>query len=472
MARAQEIPFQTNEEEIARERVFRVLGRVIFALLLSLMAFTAIPYGTAEPWWKGFFICCVAAISILWIVDVTRNGGSPIGSARLLLPLIALTAFALLQTISFGDSATTGIAIPGWKAISADPFATRFFALQLLALIVVGAMLYRYIDSERRLQTLTHVIIAVAVASALYAILRQTMQHDPGFGLPNLKPDQGYGQFINRNHFAFLMEMGFGLTLGIIIGGGVKRERVMIYIGALLPIWTALVLSNSRGGLIAMMAQIVTAALLFTMLRFSRSERSEQSQRKAMTPWVARVVLLSVLIAGVGIGTIWIGGDRLITRIEQGRESAPVEAEVRQNSQRNQIWRDTWRMFSAYPIAGVGIGGYWTAIPQFHDASGVHTPQEAHNDYLELLASGGVIGFALGVWFLISVFRKLRENLLGTSGFQRAACFGATLGLAGVAVHSLVDFGLHMLANAVMFSALIVIATLPPLQKRRRTSRQ
>ncbi len=467
-SRASEVPFAVTEDAKAREQVSRLPGKVIFTLLLALMAFTAVPYGTAEPWWKGFFVCGVAAISILWIVDVARHGFRWTGSETILLPMIALVAFSFLQSSSLGQAAPVGtnIALPTWNAISADPFGTRFFALQFLSLIAASAILYRYVDSQERLRILTYVIIGVAVASALYAIVRQTTQHSPGFGLPFIKPDQGYGQFINRNHFAFLMEMGFGLTLGIIIGG-VKRERVLIYVGALLPIWTALVLSNSRGGLIAMMAQIVTAALLFTVLPGSSRERTETSRRRFVTSWLARAVLLGVLVAGVGIGSIWIGGDRLMTRIEQGQEFAPVAEEVRHNARRNQIWRSTWRMFSAYPITGVGMGGYWTAIPTFHDASGVLTPQEAHNDYLELLASGGLIGFALGLWFLVLVIRKIRRNLLSLTGFQRAVCFGASLGLAGVAVHSLVDFGLHMLANAAMFSALILIATLPALQKRK-----
>src|SRR5258708_33451687 len=125
-------------------------------------------------------------------------------------------------------------------------------------------MLYRVASSERRVRILIHVVIGVAVFSALFGILRQATQHTNAFVLPLMKPEQGYGQFINKNHFAFLMEMAFGLGLGLVLAGGVKRERVMIYCAALLPIWTGLVLSNSRGGILAMMAQFLVAALLFS----------------------------------------------------------------------------------------------------------------------------------------------------------------------------------------------------------------
>ncbi|MFN2514435.1 MAG: hypothetical protein ABR568_23865, partial [Pyrinomonadaceae bacterium] len=57
-------------------------------------------------------------------------------------------------------------------------------------------------------------------------------------------------------------------------------------------------------------------------------------------------------------------------------------------------------------------------------------------------------------------------NLRSPSRFRRAACLGAAIGIAGVAVHSLVDFGLHTIVNALVFTTLIVIAT----SKARRES--
>jgi O-antigen ligase len=155
-----------------------------------------------------------------------------------------------------------------------------------------------------------------------------------------------------------------------------------------------------------------------------------------------------------------VGGDRLATSLETVRgELSPAAAGSHEGATRNEIWRATWRMFEAHPILGVGLGAYWIAITAYHDASGTLTPQEAHNEYLELLSSGGLVGLAIGVWFALGVFQSIRENLKSASRYRRAACFGAALGIAGVAVHSLVDFGLHLMANALVFVVLIMIAT-------------
>lgn len=408
------------------------MSRLIFGALITLIVIAAIPYGTVEPWWKAAFVCAVFAICIVALV----SGSFRIEGGAILLPMLALSALAFIQTLSLGSLEVAGF--PVWNTISADPYQSRFFALQMLALTACLALFYRHAHGERRIPALVYTILAVALASAVFGILRQTTQHQIGFVLPLLKPAQGYGQFINKNHFAYLMEMGFGLGLGLLLAGGVKRERLLIYVALLLPIWIALVLSNSRGGILAMLVQIVVAAL-FLM----------KQQSVAL-----RTALVVVLVVGILLGTFWVGGDRLASNFEAATNELST---TRAGASRNEIWRATLKMFAAHPILGVGLGGYWIGITAYHDASGLMTPQEAHNDYLELLSSGGVIGFAIGVWFVVAVVRAARRNLL--AGDMRTVRLGAILGITGVAAHSLVDFGLHILVNAIVFIALVSIAT-------------
>jgi O-antigen ligase len=419
------------------------LRRVIFAALVCLIPLTAVPYGTFEAWWKAAFVCAVFGICILAIIEGVISGSTYVGPWSILLPMLALAAFASFQTIPLGLSNDPGLAgVRPWDAISADPYQTRFFVLQLLALTVCLALLYRYASEERRIWILVHVVIAVAVASAIFGIVRQaTQQHELGFVLPLLKQNQGYGQFLNKNHFAYLMEMAFGLGIGVILARGVRPDRVMIYVALLFPIWIALVLSNSRGGILAMFTQVLIATLWFLRPRV-----------------VFRAAVLTGVVSAVLLGTLWVGGDRLVTNIESAGTHF-VGDTTRDGASRNDIWRATLKMFAAHPIAGAGLGGYWIAITAFHDASGSLTPQEAHNEYLELLSSGGLIGFLIGIWFAANVIRRVRSNLNYDHGHIRALRFGAILGIAGVVVHSLVDFGLHMMSNALIFIVLIAIAT-------------
>ena len=456
----------TTDRSALKLRVASVLGTTVFVALLCLIVMTAIPYGTTQAWWKAAFVSIVFILAIVWLVEGSISQSWFAGTWSLVLPLVALVLFSFLQTVPLGkqNGNPGGITFAPWNAISADPYQTRFFALLLLALMLSGVMLARYVSSEKRLRIVINLVVLLAVASAIFGILRQTTQRGVGFGLPFLLPDLGYGQFINKNHFAYLMEMSLGLVLGLILGGGVRRDQALIYFAALLPLWIGLVLCGSRGGLVAMMAQVVVAALLFSVVGRRGSSSVADSKLLTLTrSWPVRLVLIFVLVTGVLLGTIWLGGDQLASRIEESRNELSADtAGLRQGVSRNEIWKATWKMIVAHPFSGVGMGGYWAAIPAYHDASGTMTPQEAHNDYLELLASGGLVGLALGAWFAVIVFVRTRENMAARNRFRRAACLGAAIGIAGVAVHSLVDFGLHAIVNALVFTTLIVIATSKP----------
>jgi O-antigen ligase len=431
------------------------LNRVIFGALVGLLIVAAIPYGTVEPWWKAAFVCAAFGLCIIAIVEILISGATDLPGKPVLLPMLALSAFAYLQTLSLGPL-TVEPSLQVWNSISADPYQTRFFVLQLLALTVCLALLYRYARTEARIRILIFTILGIAVASAVFGILRQTTQHETGFILPLLKQNQGYGQFINKNHFAYLMEMAFGLGLGILVSGVVKKDRVLIYVSLLLPIWTGLVLSNSRGGILAMLTQIVVSGLLFL-----NSKVLPNITRTS----VVRVALIVVLAVGVLLGTLWVGGDRLASNFEAaGTEFSQTRSE---GARRTEIWRASLKMFAAHPLLGVGFGGYWIGITAYHDASGVMTPQEAHNDYLEILSSGGIIGFAIAIWFSFAVIRAARKNLSTDTGYMRAARLGSVLGIIGAAVHSLFDFGLHIIANAAVFITLLMIATTQNTDERR-----
>ena len=426
------------------------------------MGLAAVPYGTSQPWWKALFVCLIFAMTIIAVIEWLLTGSRVQGTA-VVLPVMAMAALAFLQTISLpAKSSEVVLSIPLWNAISADPHQTRFFALQLVALGLWLLLLYRFGGTERRIRVLVHVIIAVAVISALFGIIRQTVQTQTGFGLPLLRPAAGYAQFINRNHFGFMMEMAFGLGLGLLLGGGVKRKHAMIYVALLLPIWTALVLSNSRGAILAMIVQLVVTGLLISTVN-GRSREHDPILLRMTRSAGLRVTLLVVLVLGAALGAVWVGGDRLLSSVETiGRELNSNALPAEEGVTRNEIWRATLRMFMAHPILGVGLGGYWIAITAHHDASGTMTPQEAHNDYLELLASGGLIGFAIGVWFVVVVISAARKSLrdIGPEErFRRGAWFGAVVGMSGVAFHSLFDFGLHLMSNALLLAALLMIAT-------------
>jgi O-antigen ligase len=435
------------------------LSSVIFIGLLAIVSLTPIPYGSVERWWTAAFDVAVFALAALWFVDCGLSRRFP-SRAQLwfLSPLLGCALYAFIQTIPFGHESTPLGSLP--RAISFDPYQTKLFTITFLALTFVLAMLLQYVSNRKRLLILAHCVIAIVFMSAAFGLIRQIIQHDQiGFLLPALEKGSGYAQFINKNHSAFLAEMGLGLLLGLSGGRAFAWSRSLIYVAIALPIWTALVLSNSRGGIFAMTAQVIFLLLVLTVVATTTRKTSSVATLGRAPKLALQFVLGAMLIVGIVIGTIWIGGESLAERLRSARQEIVTQSTDKSHADRASIWRATLQICREHPFTGVGFGGFWIAITRYHQGSGELTPQQAHNDYLELAASGGVIGVALFSWFAALVITRTCRQLKSADRVRRALALGAATALFGVAVHSLVDFGLHLPGIAVVCIAIVAIAT-------------
>jgi O-antigen ligase len=411
----------------------------------------------------------VFLLAALWALEGALSGRWVSRAHALALPGLALAAYALLQSFHFGRG-----------AVSYDPYETRLVALKLFACTSYLALLLRYTDTERRLRALLYAVVATGLASALFGIVRQTAQRgEEGFLLEYLRPGSGYAQFINKNHFAYLAEMALGVLLGLIAGRGVARGKALVPLALALPLWAALVLSNSRGGILAMLCQIIFLGATFGVTR-ARAARGTNSTKgfEAMPSALDRVAgskaaragLVFALLVTITVGMVWLGGDAVADRVASVGEEVTSGTTDATHSGRKDIWAATWRTFAAHPLMGVGFGGYWVAVSGHHEGSGGLVPQQAHNDYLEALASGGVVGAVVVFVFIMLLVRQSGARLRAGSPFARAAALGALTGLCGVAVHSLVEFGLHVPSNAFAALALVAAAAAARPENSQKTS--
>lgn len=457
----------------AASRIVRYLDPFIFYALLIIVVLTAIPYGTFEPWWKAVFQCAIFTLGLLWVVEGTFSGTWLVRQHRLLIPLVALVVFAIMQTTVPLRAGLSGSPFgTNSRLISFAPYDTRMAVFQLMALIVTAGLLLRYTSTSRRLMALVYVVVGIGLASTLFGFIRRSSQVKPGFVLPLLLPDDptvfgaaGFAQFINHNHYAFLVEMSLGLLLGLMLRRPLKPNRLILGLALAIPVWIAIVYSGSRGGMASMIAQIVFVALAVFIASPGRELLKTEARRKqgrAIGPFlITRVVFITAFLVVMVAGVIWIGGEPLAYRLEHlPNEFGVKDSDKYARTNRSTIWPMTWEVIKDHPMAGVGFGGYWVAITRYHQGSGKMTPQEAHNDYLELVASGGLIGAVFVVWFIALFLRELVIRSRHSGGVGGAYSGGALAGIFAVAIHSLVDFGLHVTINAVVFTILIAIATL------------
>ncbi|MBK9529950.1 MAG: hypothetical protein IPO41_16940 [Acidobacteria bacterium] len=221
------------------------------------------------------------------------------------LPLILLAIYAFIQTIPFGTYAeATGVAgIP--RTISVEPFATQVTAMHMLFLAAFFGIVLASIDSAKRLQRIVAVLTIFGFIYAFFAILQSVLSPDKIYGIYKPQTATPFGSFVNRHNFAAIIELLIALPLGMLFSGALRPDKRLIYVVAAALMGTALLLSESRGGLVALVAEILLIVILTTRLRGT----------KQLVLKAGLSILL--LLAAVG-GAIFVGGDTSLTRFATG----------------------------------------------------------------------------------------------------------------------------------------------------------
>ena len=106
---------------------------------------------------------------------------------------------------------------------------------------------------------------------------------------------------------------------------------------------------------------------------------------------------------------------------------------------------------------GAGFGAFGAAYTRFDTLSGLARVEQAHNDYLQVLADAGIPGLLLGLVFLFLLFRYGWRARKIENVFRRGIALGAFAGCFAVLVHSIFDFVLHVTAVALMFLTLLAL---------------
>jgi hypothetical protein len=204
----------------------------------------------------------------------------------------------------------------------------------------------------------------------------------------------------------------------------------------------ALAVTFSRGGWVAAAAGLL---VLLVILFRHRNHR------------LPALVLLFTLLVG---GTIFVTKYLETTTSYAERIKNPGTFVHLDWEMRRDMWGAAEQMWQDHFWWGAGPGHYDYRFREYRPESMQMRPLWVHNDYLNLLADwgtvGGVVVLAGMVVFgagLIKTWKYVRprENDFGHGLGNRSAFFlGASAGLLALAVHSVVDFNLHIPANALL----------------------
>jgi O-antigen ligase len=259
-----------------------------------------------------------------------------------------------------------------------------------------------------------------------------------------------WGTYVNHNHYAGFLEMA--LPFAVVYPVALLRRARSRGHSPVAPalaacgVWAlaglmfaGIVHSFSRMGFIATLSSLfVMGTLAFGTRQLSWVASSRKRQGGA-------VGLVAALVLA---GFVFLPPDKLILRFAQIASVEGLTAEGRIN-----LWAETVLLIRAYPFFGCGLGGYETAFWRFKVSGVLLTDDFAHNDYLQLLAELGLVGFAIGATLAFSVVRMAVRRAVRSADpaarYFAVACAGA---LAAILLHSLADFNLYIPANAMLLA--------------------
>jgi len=397
--------------------------------ICALLAFGVLAFGAVEEWAQAVLQVGAAILLVFWALRLYRRK-----SEQLMIPpeFLPLSAFALVVVVQ-------------WVfRLTASRYYTRS-ELQLLALymIVVFLMSQAYSRSGHW-RNFMWFLMSLGFFVSIFGILQHLTFNEKLYwfrpmrfgGLP-------FGPYVNRNHFAGFAEMVIPVALVPLVLGKVRRERLfLVALFALVPI-VALFLSASRGGIVSFAVQIAVLALLLLVRKIR-----------------GRNVIVGGMVVLLAMMTVsWIGVQQVLQRFS-GIQSLEVSV-----GKRTAMRQDTWRLFLDHPVMGTGLGTLEMVFPPYDSLYDGKVVNHAHNDYLEALAETGAVGGFCCALFLGVLLLNSMKGLadLGTS-FAAALNLSGLIACVGILVHSLVDFNLHIPANALLFfvSAQMATARLQP----------
>ena len=445
-------------------------SRFAFLTLCIAIILSALAFGTVHYWIQAVFFLGAVSILVFWVIDSWVLGSLRISRNVLQLPLLAMLVLGLVQLLPLRTPGTTGnLSLPLSKSLSLDPYSTRIVLIQITSLLIYFMAALVFVDTPKRLRLLVRTITIFGFFLAIFGLTQSFTSPTKVYWIRELPQSTAFGPFINRHHFAGYMELALAIPLGLLFSGAVEKEKRFIYLFVAGLMGVALIMTNSRGGLISLVAEILFLAATMGFRRHHKKRASSVSKPRIQSAAMKAGLALALIVALLG-GVVLLGGEDALSRFV-----GSVNADD-PTTGRAHFWSVTVDIIKNHPLMGTGLGAFGVVYTGYDSRNGLYRLEQAHNDYLQILSDAGIVGAIIGLFFVVSLFRMGFARRDSRDDFRRGVATGALAGCFAVLVHSFFDFTLHTPANALLFLVLAALATLngrvEEVQSRRKKRRR
>ncbi len=440
------------------------MKKLVHSLFLGTLIFAPLAFGTAEQWSLLVVEVLVAAAALAYCFQLSPEDG---GLLRVpgVVPLGLLVAWMGVQLLPLPASlvdivspSTSAVYKPVYDMLAGNPWmpltvfrkATVLECVRIAAYAVFYVLTVQILSNGERLKATVKVCSWLAIFIAVLAILQKfTSPHKMYWFRPGPANSSPLGPWVNRSQFCGYMEMMGPLVLALFLyyrpvlnHKESLRRRIVSFFSVqstnlsilmafgLVLVATSVFISLGRGGIISFS---VSYLLFFILLSRKKSKNSP------------------LVYVGIPVGLIlfvaWFGWSPIVQRFDQVFGSM---GEI--NFDRIPIWKDALQIIRHFWLTGSGFGTFVDIFPLYKTIPGNLVYDHAHSDYVELLTDGGIIGFFLAAWFVLSVLRE-GWKMIGRRRDRYAVLLGigAMTGMAGMLIHSFTDFNMHNGADGLYF---------------------
>lgn len=323
-------------------------------------------------------------------------------------------------------------------------YVARQEVLKVIVYAFVFFVLLNNLHRQESTQIIGFTLIVTAMALAFYALYQYLADSNRVWHLVKDYRNRGSGTFISPNHLGGFLEMILPLGLAYTLMGRFK-PLVKVFLGyATAIVLAGLVVTMSRG---AWLATLVALLFLFAVLLFHKPYRLHS------------LVALSVLLLAGAV--VLPASSAFKARAVQVYSNGKVDDDARFS-----LWGPAVSIWREKPLWGAGPDHFNYRFAQYRPEQVQAKADRAHNDFLNTLADWGTAGALLVaaawgflVWGAVKTWQRVRKtprDLGGSPNSNKTAfVIGAGAGLVAILAHSMVDFNMHIPANALLVVTLM-----------------
>jgi O-antigen ligase len=370
------------------DRAVRVCLYVMIAVVPA--AFCPVFY-TAFSYPKLLALVLLATVAlILWGFKVFVEGKIVLVKGRFNWLLLVFAFITLLNTF---------FSVAPYSSIYGS--GSRFVGILTMVLLFFSAfMAFNFFRDVASIKKMVQISLITAGVLAVYGILQYFGLFDSFLQWNADTGDRVFGTVGHGNHFGAYL--GMNILLGVFFFPYVRKRRYHVLLALGLALMAVvLFLTGSRGALFATLIALVAGVIVVIVKKGNYIKTTVKR-----LPFRVTVLLLILLIAA-GFISGEIQGFPLVQR------TIGTVAFIQQGNVPDRLswWASTLEMIWERPILGFGLSTYRDVYNAYRrtdyrapgpgDMQDLITPEAAHNEYLNMAATQGLVG--LGV-FLAMVF--------------------------------------------------------------------